>query len=193
MSVIMGAQPGPTTTAGARRPDAGPAVVPYGAGVTADRRSGLRAAPADGVRSARFAELTADELYVLLRLRVDVFVVEQHCPYPELDDRDREPGTEHVWTEDGAGPTAYLRTLRDPGALRIGRVCTRADARGAGTAARLVAHVLDRHPDVTAVLDAQTYLVPFYERFGFRVSGPEFVEDGIPHVPMRRAGSAGAG
>lgn len=140
------------------------------------------------VRTARFADLPADVLYALLRLRVDVFVVEQACAYPELDGRDTEPGTEHVWLQDGAGPVAYLRVLREAPAsgIRIGRVCTRADARGAGAAARLVGDILRRHAAEPAVLDAQSYLVGFYSRFGFAPSGPEFVEDGIPHVPMRR-------
>lgn len=148
---------------------------------------------------ARFAELTAAQLYALLRLRVDVFVVEQHCPYPELDGRDVELATEHVWTADGRGPTAYLRVLTagapaaqlgggDRAGLRVGRVCTRADARGGGLAARLLAHVLERHPGERVVLDAQSYLVGFYRRFGFSPSGPPFVEDGIPHVPMHRPG-----
>jgi len=127
-----------------------------------------------------------------------VFVVEQACAYPELDGRDPLPGTEHVWVDDGAGPTAYLRVLDEPdGALRIGRVCTRRDARGRGLAALLLADVLARADRArrAVVLDAQSYLVPFYTGRGFVATGPEFVEDGIPHVPMRRetAGSLGQG
>jgi ElaA protein len=141
---------------------------------------------ASDVRTARFADLPARTLYDLLRLRVDVFVVEQRCAYPELDGRDTEPGTEHVWLEDDAGPSAYLRVLCEPAAIRIGRVCTRADARGGGAAGRLVAHTLSRHPGTAAVLDAQAHLVGFYDRFGFTPSGEQFVEDGIPHVPMHR-------
>jgi ElaA protein len=148
----------------------------YAPGVTSDAE----------VRTARFADLSATLLYDVLRLRVDVFVVEQGCAYPDLDGRDTEPGTEHVWLEDAAGPTAYLRVLREPDAIRIGRVCTRADARGAGAAAHLVEHTLRRHPHTPVVLDAQAYLVDFYARLGFTPSGSPFVEDGIPHVPMRR-------
>ena len=85
----------------------------------------------------RLADLDARTLYSLLQLRVDMFVVEQHCPYPELDGRDTEPATEHSWLEDPAGPTAYLRILHEPDGIRIGRLWTRADARGAGAAARL--------------------------------------------------------
>ncbi|GLY30314.1 ElaA protein [Kineosporia sp. NBRC 101731] len=124
--------------------------------------------------------------YALIKLRVDVFVVEQECPYPELDGRDVEPGTEHLWLDDEIGPTAYLRVLRDPeDALRIGRVCTRADARGRSLAGRLMTAALDRAKG-PVVLDAQAHLVGWYARFGFAAAGPEYLEDGIPHVPMRR-------
>ena len=135
---------------------------------------------------ARAADLAPATLYALLRLRVDVFVVEQQCCYPELDGRDLEPRTEHRWIEDAAGPVAYLRVLADKDERRIGRVCTRADARGAGHAARLVGETVERHAGGPISLDAQAYLVRFYAGFGFAATGPEFLDDGIPHVPMTR-------
>ena len=140
------------------------------------------------VRHAAWSDLDPVTLHELVRLRVDVFVVEQECPYPELDGRDVEPGTEHVWLASGDVPVAaYLRVLSEPdGSRRIGRVVTAPAARGAGLGAVLVADVLDRHGDAPLVLDAQAHLQGWYARFGFGVDGPEFVEDGIPHVPMRR-------
>ena len=136
------------------------------------------------------AELDVRTLYSLLCLRCDVFVVEQRCPYPDLDGRDLEPGTRHLWLAPGGNPAephAYLRLLAErDGSARIGRVCTAEKARGGGHSARLVASALDLVGDRPSVLDAQAYLVGFYERLGFRVSGPEYVEDGIPHVPMHR-------
>ena len=144
-------------------------------------------APAEAtVHVATWDDLPPRTIHDLLKLRVDVFVVEQECWYPELDGRDVEPGTEHVWTADGAGPTSYLRVLEDGAALRVGRVCTRKDARGDGLAAVVLADVLRRHPRRAIVLDAQSYLVGWYERFGFAVTGAEFLDDGIPHTPMRR-------
>ncbi|HEX6872443.1 MAG TPA: GNAT family N-acetyltransferase [Micromonosporaceae bacterium] len=140
---------------------------------------------------ARFADLDTATLYALLRLRTDVFVVEQHCPYPELDGRDTENGTRHLWfaaSQAPADPLAYLRLLAEPeGWIRIGRVCTAAKARGGGLSGRLLAAALDMIDADTVVLDAQSHLVGFYARFGFAASGPEYVEDGIAHVPMRRA------
>ncbi|HEV7897422.1 MAG TPA: GNAT family N-acetyltransferase [Planosporangium sp.] len=138
------------------------------------------------LQTARFADLDAATLYALLRLRVDVFVVEQKAPYPELDGRDVEPGSVHLWLEHDGTPASYLRILADPGAARIGRVCTATAHRGAGLSARLLAAALDLIGDRPCVLDAQSHLTGFYARFGFEATGPPFVEDGIPHVPMRR-------
>ncbi|WP_298459737.1 GNAT family N-acetyltransferase [uncultured Cellulomonas sp.] len=130
-------------------------------------------------------------LYAILRLRVDVFVVEQRCAYPELDGRDAEPGAELFWAADGTDVRATLRLLHDAdGALRIGRVATAAAARSRGVAARLMHAALDRcaelDPAAPVVLDAQAHLAHWYARFGFTVDGDGFDEDGIPHVPMRR-------
>ena len=145
------------------------------------------------VQRSRWEDLDPLVLHDLVRLRVDVFVVEQTCAYPELDGRDVEPGTEHVWTTDAGGVSAYLRVLDEPdGARRIGRVVTRRDARGSGLSAVLVADVVTREGGVPLVLDAQAYLVGSYERFGFASIGPEFLEDGIPHVPMRREPPSGS-
>lgn len=137
---------------------------------------------------AAFTDLDASTLYGLLRLRVDVFVVEQRCSYRELDGRDTEPSTQHLWTADSTGPTAYLRVLAEPSGWRIGRVCTRRNARGAGLAGRLMDAAVHLTGDAPVVLDAQSPLAGWYERFGFTVCGAPFLEDGIPHVPMARPG-----
>ena len=87
---------------------------------------------------------------------------------------------------DDVGVCAYLRVLADEDAARIGRVATRVDARSGGFAGALVDHVLETTVGPW-VLDAQTYLVGWYRNRGFEPDGAEFVEDGIPHVPMRRS------
>ena len=143
------------------------------------------------IHNESFADLESETLYALLRLRVDVFVVEQQAAYPELDGRDLEPGTRHLWITAGGDPNrplAYLRLLAEPdGTMRIGRVVTAKQARGAGLAKRLVVAALEVDPSAPTVLDAQSYLVDFYGRLGFAPAGPEYVDDdGIPHIPMRR-------
>lgn len=136
-----------------------------------------------------FAELDTGELYAILQLRCDVFVVEQACPYHELDGRDTEASTRHVWFEDRADApdhpiAAYLRVLGDATATRIGRVVTDPAWRGSGLARRLVEHVLATTTG-PVVLDAQSHLGDFYASFGFVAAGAVFIEDDIPHLPMR--------
>ncbi|MGU3357066.1 GNAT family N-acetyltransferase [Microbacterium sp. M4A5_1d] len=143
------------------------------------------------VSSARLTDVPAETLYRLLWLRVSVFVVEQAAAYPELDGRDLEHDTELFWIEDGGRVLATLRLLRDvSGNARIGRVATAADARGRGLSAQLmraaVERAVERWPGTAIDLDAQKHLAGWYGRFGFEVNGPEFSEDDIPHVPMRR-------
>ena len=131
-------------------------------------------------------DLTPTELYALLTLRVNVFVVEQECPYPELDGRDLLPGTVHVWYADGDEVLGCLRLLREPEHWRIGRVCTAKKARGTGLGGRLMTAAMTRIGDAPAILDAQTYAADFYARFGFTPVGAPFDEDGIPHITMHR-------
>ncbi|GAA1518119.1 GNAT family N-acetyltransferase [Dactylosporangium maewongense] len=140
------------------------------------------------IHSAPFASLDVFTLYAILRLRSDVFVVEQASPYPELDGRDTEPATVHIWLSDPAGAvTACLRVLTDTdGTARIGRVVTAATHRGQGLAARLLAEAVALIGPRPAVLDAQTTAVRVYERFGFVATGTPYLEDGIEHITMRR-------
>lgn len=144
------------------------------------------------IETARWADIDPTVAYQIMRLRVDVFVVEQACVYPELDGRDLDADTTHLWVagpgDDGGTPiAAYLRVLdRDQKISRIGRVVTHPAHRGQGLAEQLMHRALGLI-DGPSALDAQTYLTEWYERFGFVASGPEFIEDGIPHTPMTRA------
>jgi len=140
------------------------------------------------LREAGLADLPPSTLYALLRLRVDVFVVEQNCPYPELDGRDLEPDCVHMWAETVDGDlAATLRVLRDAdGRGRIGRVATAPAFRGAGVAGSLVKRAVELLDGSAIVLDAQAHLQHWYARFGFEPVGEEFLEDGIPHVEMVR-------
>jgi ElaA protein len=141
------------------------------------------------VRDAHLRALSPEQLYRILALRVDVFVVEQECAYRELDGRDTEPGARQVWAERGDVVVGTLRVLEEAdGSVRIGRVATARSARGQGIGQLLVSHALTLAGHRAVVADVQSYLTRWYEKFGFVVDGAEFVEDGIAHVPMRRVG-----
>lgn len=136
-----------------------------------------------------FSALSAQELFEIYRLRVSVFVVEQKCPYQEVDDADR--AAYHVWLQDEDGIEAYARVL-PPGTAfptaAIGRVI--AVKRRCGLGSRIVAAAIavaetQLHADVITI-EAQTYARALYEKLGFRQTSEEFLEDGIPHIQMQR-------
>jgi ElaA protein len=126
-------------------------------------------------------------LYGILKLRVDVFIVEQKCPYPDLDGRDTEPGTRLLWTADETGAVvATIRILNEGESRRIGRVTTAMAARGRGHAATLMRMAVEECEGRRTLLDAQERLEGWYARFGFARAGENFLEDDIVHVPMVR-------
>ena len=141
-----------------------------------------------------WSDLTLDELYSFLKLRCDVFMWEQKADDEEMDGRDREPGTVHVWVADDQGCAAYLRILRNDVAehldarLVIGRVAVRADRRGDGLARELMDRAIDiiDAEGAASMLHAQTYVVPLYERFGYEPFGEPYEEAGISHRSMYR-------
>jgi ElaA protein len=138
------------------------------------------------LRSAAFAELSTTELYRLLQLRCEVFIVEQGSPYPDVDGRDAEPGTRHLWWQDGERVLSALRVVENGGDRSIGRVVTARDARGRGLSARLVQEAVALCAGHPIDIGAQTYLEGWYARFGFARTGPDYDEDGVMHLPMRR-------
>jgi len=143
------------------------------------------------VRVATLDELDARTAYAVWRLRQDVFVVEQECAYPDLDGRDEEPTTRHVVLLDGADGrvVATARVLDDGDVRRIGRVVCHPDVRGTGASGVLMRAALEvataDAPEADVVLGAQSPLADWYARFGFAADGPEYLEDDIPHTPMR--------
>lgn len=147
----------------------------------------------NSVESVSGADITAAQLYGVLRLRVDVFVVEQNCAYPELDGLDLLPSTRHFWLPGEAEDriAGCLRVLADSGGVfRIGRVCTARFARGTGAGARLMEAAVAYVGGAESVLGAQTYAADFYARFGYVPEGEEYDDDGIPHITMRRPASS---
>lgn len=137
----------------------------------------------------RFGELTPYELYTILKLRVDIFVVEQNCPYNELDDKDQL--AYHLWLEDEQGIAAYLRIL-PPGAAfdtpALGRVISA--RRRCGVGSKLLSAGIEAvrslYGSTAITIEAQVYARKFYEKAGFIRTSEPFDEDGIPHIRMRR-------
>lgn len=134
-----------------------------------------------------FSELTPDEIFEIYKLRVSVFVVEQNCPYQEVDDADK--AAYHLYMKDDTGIQAYLRVL-PKGAVHdevaIGRVISVKRRCGFGTqiVKAGIAVARERLHAQSIVIGAQTYARKLYENVGFRQSGDEYLEDGIPHIPM---------
>lgn len=147
--------------------------------------------PAVTVSALAFDDLDARTAYGVWRLRQDVFIIEQACPYPDLDGRDLESGTRHVVLREAEELIGCARVLDDGEVWRIGRVVLVPSARGRGLGDVLVEAALKACRGRHIVLDAQSPLAGWYATFGFSVTGPEFLDDGIPHLPMRRVDGSG--
>ncbi len=137
-----------------------------------------------------FSELTTNELFEILRLRQSVFIIEQNCPYPDIDDDDKNAIHVFSWNEEGR-VNACLRVFykdKEEGTVQIGRVVTL--ERGIGLGGKVlhkgIEVALSRFNAKKLYLEAQTYATGFYEREGFKVVSEPFLEDGIPHVKMER-------
>lgn len=133
-----------------------------------------------------FNELTLTELYEIMRSRADVFLIEQNIVCQDLDGIDYN--SRHCFIKDGDRVVAYLRVFECGDCLQIGRVITLEHGRGLGR--ELMQRSLD---DIAAhfgnrrlLLHAQTYAAGFYEKFGFKITSDEFIEDGIPHIEMQK-------
>lgn len=135
-----------------------------------------------------YEEPTRDELYEILKIRVAVFVVEQNCPYQEVDGKDLR--AYHIFAQDESGIRGYLRVFQNTEDVReafIGRVL--ALRRRQGLASQLLAAAIGIAREQLGAqfitLEAQTYARGLYEKAGFRQVSEEFLEDGIPHIRMQ--------
>jgi ElaA protein len=141
-----------------------------------------------------FAQLSAEELYALLRLRNEVFIVEQRCAYQDIDGND--PRADHLLAWDSHGSLSGCLRVFAPdadGYARIGRIVSSPRHRKAGHGRSLVQQALDfiaaRYGDVPVKISAQVYLERFYAEFGFARASADYLEDGILHCDMLRVGS----
>ncbi|XOQ45259.1 MAG: N-acetyltransferase domain-containing protein [Clostridium sp.] len=137
----------------------------------------------------RFHELTTDELYEILRLRCEVFVVEQKCPYSDVDGKDKFAF--HLFTRDSAGKICACLRILDRGQVfkerSIGRLLVRKDCRGRGLAREMLNRAIQfiqSSARENIRIEAQAYLQDFYSHAGFIPCSPIYLEDGIEHVEM---------
>lgn len=138
-----------------------------------------------------FQELTASELYAILRIRAEIFVVEQTCVYQDVDNKD--PKAYHLWTEEDGEVTAYLRILQKGVSypeIAIGRVLVKETHRRRGLAEEMMQTAIsfvekELGEDVIRI-SAQRYLQKFYEKLGFVQTSEVYLEDGIEHIEMVR-------
>jgi ElaA protein len=136
-----------------------------------------------------FEELSASELYDIIALRIEVFVVEQNCPYQDVDYKDQK--SLHICAHDNDELVAYTR-IPFPGVsyeeVAIGRVITKKSTRGTGLGHELIKESIKainrQFGDVPIRLSAQTHLVGYYQRHHFQSTGKQYLEDGIPHTEM---------
>lgn len=135
-----------------------------------------------------FDELTVRELHDLLKLRFDVFILEQRSLYPDIDGLDPE-SIHLLGIEDGrieACARWWKEEGMEDGVVRLGRIVTSERVRGGGTGRKLVAEALARIGDRPVRIHGQEHLARFYESFGFQTEAGPFDEDGIPHLVMLR-------
>jgi ElaA protein len=137
----------------------------------------------------KFNELTLHQLYAAMQLRIEVFIVEQTCPFQDADDKDQE--SYHLLGYSNEKLVAYTR-LVPPGVIyqepSIGRVVTSPSVRGSGSGKALMQESLNRAYHLFGIrhikIGAQLYLKKFYEGFGFQQISEVYLEDGIPHIYM---------
>jgi len=139
-----------------------------------------------------FSDLSLHDLYDLLKLRQEVFVVEQTCPYLDADGADEQ--ALHLYARNDAGEMVvyarlYLATV-DTGYSRIGRVITHEKVRrqklGREVMQRSIDYLEEHAPKAPIRVGAQVYLLKFYQSFGFEAISEEYLEDDIPHIDMQR-------
>jgi ElaA protein len=131
-------------------------------------------------------ELTTQELLTILQARTAVFVVEQKCPYQEVDEADRK--AVHICIEENGELQAYARIIEEEKIIHFGRVLVVKKYRDQQLGRKIVEKTLQeiekRYPNQPVVISAQAYLVAFYQSFGFEQTSDVYLEDEIPHIEM---------
>ncbi len=137
----------------------------------------------------KFNELNAEEIYKILNIRNQVFIVEQQCPYLDCDGRDMK--SYHLFLENNNEIAAYLRIIEKGisyNEISIGRVLVNSKYRGKGLARdmmkKAIGYINNQLNETSIRIEAQAYLIDFYKSLGFKQTSEVFLEDNIPHIEM---------
>ena len=140
-----------------------------------------------------FEQLSTQDLYKIIKARIDVFVVEQNCPYPDCDDTDQI--ALHLWAEANGKVMAYCRIFPEGikySEASIGRVLTTEKGRGRNLGRQMMKYAVEaienRLHTSEIRISAQDYLISFYQEFGFSPTDKKYLEDDLPHTEMYREG-----
>lgn len=141
-------------------------------------------------QTKHFNDLTVNEYWELLHLRTEIFVVEQDCPYQEVDEKDKVAF--HLWGTDNNGKVIATSRILPQGIsykeISIGRVALKMEARGKGIADEMMIEsfkfIETQFGNQALRISAQTYLLNFYGKHGFKQVGEGYLEDNIPHIEM---------
>lgn len=139
-------------------------------------------------QSATFEQLSTTQLYQILALREEVFIVEQRCPYQDADGQDFK--ALHLMAYQDQQLLAYARIFApEQNQAKIGRVVTKVTGRGQGLGQQLmqraIAYCQQHWPEANIMISAQCYLEKFYQQLGFEICSEPYLEDDIPHIAMQ--------
>ena len=135
-----------------------------------------------------YNDLSKDQFFDILKLRIEIFVVEQCCYYQELDNEDKEAF--HVSIYNDGIIVAVGRIIPNPHnkEVKIGRIAVKMEHRKKGLAYKMMKDIMNfiskKYKNFSVLLSAQTYLIEFYQSFGFKEIGNTYLEDGIEHINM---------
>ena len=135
-----------------------------------------------------YNELSKDQFFDILKLRIEIFVVEQSCYYQELDDEDKEAFHVSIYNNGIIVAVGRIIPNLNNREVKIGRIAVKMNQRKKGLASSMMEDMLNfiskKYGDFSVLLSAQTYLIKFYQSYGFNEIGDTYLEDGIEHINM---------
>ncbi|GIR60009.1 MAG: acetyltransferase [Crocinitomicaceae bacterium] len=135
-----------------------------------------------------YNDLSKDQFFDILKLRIEIFVVEQCCYYQELDDEDKEAFHVSIYNDGIIVAVGRIIPNFYNKEVKIGRIAVKMEYRKKGLAYKMMKDIMNfiskKYKNFSVLLSAQTYLIEFYQSFGFKEIGNTYLEDGIEHINM---------